>query len=130
MSQNDGQIIFYAPSTRTRTFAVVDQHNIRRFYVVVGECIEVNRYYTISSSQMVRFNRFSEQKMDGNVDCEIKVNVEHSMFYARIGWNNSYHYFDIYPNGVVLKDPIVVRKMFAEMQSIANASQPEDEKIQ
>lgn len=108
VSQYDAHVVFHSSTTKMRSIAIVDHRNQLRMKIVASHYLKINDHYSISSNGLIQYNRFNEQKVDDSVDCVLKVVLNAEVVYARIGWAGKYYIFDIYPDGVIYRDPIVI----------------------
>lgn len=87
-----------------RTISFVDEKDKHVLKLSIGKFLLINDYYKIWSNGCVQYNRNHMQNSFGRSSCTIKVQAEYVMC-ARIKWNGMTYFIDIYPDGVVLKDP-------------------------
>lgn len=99
-----------------RIIGIQDENNMRRLKLEVSpESLLVNDYFSFSSNGSTKYNRSSVQNAFGKSDCELKVYTNGEFFKMRITWNGMKNCFDVYPHGIVLRDPFEI-----ELKNIGN----------
>lgn len=88
------------------TIIIVDESNMRRIKLDVSNNLVINGYYSLLPSGKVTYDRRSDPNAIGPFDVCVKVTTNDPLFDVRVKWNGHVYYLQVYPDGVLLKDPV------------------------
>lgn len=94
------------PDRGKQTIGFINRNEKRRVLIsLLPNSLMINNHYMISSNGVIKYDRFEEQNAFGFANCLLKAYNNDELFYLRVKWNEMVFKFDVYPDGVILKDP-------------------------